>query len=397
MAESPVQKKSFFGWSPVVKDMWYSIKRFPDDEPLKEELVIFEPGERIGGIIPGDTLYTARRNLSDDGTAVEGSPTSVYAKQERDYNTALKLAFDGNPPCDAKFYTQDLCRDIDNDAEFEKKQSCFPGQHDIPCGVWDLYTGADGNHITRDFQMAGLTAAKYYTDRFNFQVGRGDVTGTKIYDIDEKTGEIKQTRLAKYDAGLREQYDKWDLWRKAQRCDGVVKSGTAFVALSGCAPFIWNTADMRSLVGKPEPPFPAAVEGIDITDVGADGKTDSVYASWLRAPGNFKVEKRSTYTQGMLTYFDGFWQKVKNTKFEYFTPAAPVELNIKEGDLVSKGTTLFTYQTNQGLKTFRAEVDGKVSKLTTNGEGGVYLTVEAVEKGQKNPGFLRKAWRYFFG
>lgn len=397
MAESQVQQRGFFGWSPVVQNMSYSVRRFPSYDPIQEELIVYDSDRLFNVSIPNHTEYTATRNLSDNATPIPGSPTHVYARPEgRELNTQLKLAFDGEAPCGAKVYGGDLCSEKALRTKFQEKLACFPGDRGVPCNIQGIHTGTTGSEITSDFRFAGLTAARYYADHLKFMVEHGRATATRFYDIDEKTGETKRSRSILFDAGILEKYQQWVQWRQAQRCDGVVKSGTAFVALSGCADFALNADNVRSLVGKSEPSFSPAVERILISDEGADGTTDSVDAGWLRALGKFEVEGRSTYTQGMLTYFDGFWQKVRDHEFQYRTPSTPLEVSVKKGDSVSRGTPLFTYQTNSGIRTFHAEIDGSVSALSTSSEGGLYLAVEAKIQKKESPSFLKRCWRYIF-
>jgi hypothetical protein len=352
------QKESFFGWNAQAQNMSYEVRKWPSSDPMKEELRIYDGSKLTNINIPHDLTYSAERILSNDALPFQGTKFDVY----KNYGKDRYVVFNGQPPCAPTYYKQDLCGK--KGAERDKSSSCNPISG-YTCGTpQGVYYGEKGNRIAGDFMWAANKAARYYSDFFNIRLAQGKVGFHKLYVIDGESGEVKEKRTAVFSAGgLR---FKWYDWRKAQKCDRYVKEGKFLFA---CYEYD------KKLVGTKEPP--TAIDEISIVDKNNDGRTDSVEVWWARAPGRFDVQMRSAYTEGLLEYFDGAWHRYGNDSFRYRTPSAPLDLKVKQGDRVCRGQALFTYRTNKGIKTFRAEVDGVVKYLSNR--DGLCLDIEKKE------------------
>jgi hypothetical protein len=102
-------------------------------------------------------------------------------------------------------------------------------------------------------------------------------------------------------------------------------------------------------------------ESFYIIDEKGDQQTDEVEAN-MSGEGRLEIMERNRYTEWALALFDQFFKSDELDKVEYNChEKRPEKIFVEEGSSVTKGSPLFAYQTAEGLKTYYADIDGKVS------------------------------------
>lgn len=337
----------------------------------------------------GDEEWSIERELDDDYlprgaiyiTDTYGEPNSC-----RSY-----VAFSDEPPCPMDFYYGDLGN---NGETLEYNISCFNNQDSY--GHYDeVLFGKDGQAAEDYLSMTGLRLAREYSAMLDFfkHKPNSEVRVQKRVFINEDAVK-REDRCVTYDRSieLRQKNEKYRVWSFAQRCDEIrtnakeggydhrdVEVGTAEdIRCFRSAPQGWGMWRVdynrpsynTGLVGTTSPEEPvASLEHVVACDADLDGLTDSASAEWLNAGGRFSVPSRSSYTEGMLKYFDGFFKDVKDTSYYVWLDQVPVEVNVQPKQFVNRGEALFSYMKDGHVETYKAEGYGYVHALTQLDKG----------------------------
>lgn len=381
----------------------YEVEKTFTDDPVEESLSV------------DNNTWSCRieRKMGDDFEVLDKGHIDLNTQEEVNFNKREHnnyYALPGELPCSIDFYEGDICSESRPES-FEEKAECFNSTNSHPCGVDGMLFDKDYQLVEDVLSMTGLRLARYYSNTLDFFRSKpGNVSSRKTVLIDENLSQ-EEIRCVRYDRSdelreIKENYDEWDLaqkcdkmrteWKKDSNFDAPI--GTAISCFDsdnrGWGMFTFHLNELRyneSLVGSKEPEKPVAtLERVGACDVGLDGDADSASAEWFETSGKFTVAKRSSYTESMLAYFDRFFDNVKDDSYYIRLDSVPLEVNIKEMDIVQPGQNIFSYATNDGsAKTYKAEGSGFISNLYRWNEG-VIVEIESTDK------YIAESVRRFF-
>ncbi len=425
---TPRERVLFFD-TPAVQDVNYSISKSIDksmDGQAWEKLIIEDPTNT-------ESPLTFDRPLSDNYLPIPNGEIYIEIETGRndDWNRTRAqydaLAFEGELPCPINVYSRNTCNSaMEFTDEFGPCDSS--NYRSAICSVnssEDIFTGTEGELVAGTFQDMAMRSAKYYADVLAYKVEEGDdgftIGGgcggaedakkdentpvvTKSYFIDEQ-GDISAERRVNYDLKSLHKIARGEDWKLAQECDKLDQTrkpderhkghSTIDTTVTTTDPYecyhqIFNVRhwlfgapyamDLNKkiydaeLVGKPEPfkPVGTFVDYVAIKDRGNDGTTDEARASWWNASGGMYVMDRSSYTAGLLKYFNPIWERVETNAYSYSAPYSPIQVFVDDCTEVDEGDKLFAISMEGGIKTFAAEMDGYV----TYSEGNLHLEVK---------------------
>ncbi len=317
----------------------------------------------INGVLPApeDVWYELEPDWPDDHVderlAVYSGERQKFVRIDPDYELNRNYPYEVDPNLAADFYIW---------------MSAGPHQ-EATYHIDDTYAGFETDLLSDYFPSVATSLAKFYSSYVDGLIdseARKDIEVTQYYRINDN-GQVEASRKIEYMNG--EAIHQMDLWRDWDYCNNTSSVGRDSFSELGC-----KISNMYLI------PEPARLDNIirdfRIEDRNNDGRVDFVDTEWLNSHGWFTVSRTddSSYVAGILKYFDPLLEKAGYDYSSYHMPNSLEDIFVGKGDEVDEGDPLFSYKTDDGIKTFRALEDGTITGVITD-ITGYYIDLKKKE------------------